>query len=567
MKKIIEITDLKDMLKKTGELYDDKPAYKLKTSVKGEYKIITHKEVRQQVNALGTALINMGLKGKRIAVIGENRYEWEVDYLSVACGTGIIVPFDKALPVNELKSLIERSKVEAIFFSGKYAEMMEKIREEKIGNINYFISMDLKKADDKFLSHYELIEEGVKLLESGDRRFLDAEIDPNIMNIMLFTSGTTDKSKVVALSHNNISSNLMDITRVINLDYNDVILSFLPLHHIFECTVGFLLALYTGATVCFSEGPRAMIENLNEYKITFMSSVPALYEMIYYKYILKRLEKEEKLDKFKEDLIKYADCTMEEKKEAFKYIHEMLGGKLRYLFSGAAALDPNVEKAYRALGFNMLQGYGLTETSPVIGVETDELNKVGSVGKCLPSLEVKLVDVDDEGMGELAVRGPNVMLGYFENEEATKEVMDEDGWFRTGDLAKIDEEGYIFICGRKKSVIVLQNGKNIFPEEMENILNKIEGVNESFIFGKVSSENNEEAVKIFAKIVFDRSVMNKTYNAVTDDEIYNVLNSKIKEVNKSMPAYKSIRGLIITETPLIKTTTGKTKRQEEMKTL
>ncbi len=564
MKEIIKITDIKDMLRKTGEEYGNNIAYKIKIG-EGKYKTITHKEVREEANALGTALIDMGLKDKRIAIIGENRYEWEIAYLSIVCGTGIVVPFDKALPENELRSLIERSNVEAIFFSGKYEDIMKNIYDEKLGKLKYYISMDLKESNEMFLSQKELTNKGWKLMEGGDRRFLDAEINPEAMNVMLFTSGTTAKSKVVALCHRNICANLMDMAHVIDLNPDDVMLSFLPLHHIFECTVGFLFSLYRGAQTCFSDGARFIIENLNEYHITFMASVPAIYEMMY-KHILKKLEKENMLDKFESDLKESENMSMEEKKKKFQYINDILGGHIRTFISGAAALDPVIWKKYREMGINLLQGYGLTETSPVIAVETPKLYRQGSIGKCLPSVEVGLIDKNADGMGELIVKGPNIMLGYFEDDEATKEAIDSEGWFKTGDLAKIDDDGYIYICGRKKSVIVLQNGKNIFPEEMENLLNKIDGVKESFIYGKYSG-NDKEDVRIYAKLVYDKAILNSEYNAFTEEEITKALYEKVIEVNRIMPKYKAIRGIVVTETPLIKTTTSKIKRQEEMKTI
>lgn len=563
----IEIRDLKDMLKKSGELVGDRVAYKIRDGEPGKYKLITHKEARDMANALGTALINMGLKGKRIAVIGENRYEWEIAYLSVVCGTGIVVPFDKALPENELRSVIERSEVDAIFFTAAYNDRIAKIKADKVGKLQYFISMDKEQSDDEYLSQKELINEGYKLIENGDRRFLDAEINPEEMNIMLFTSGTTAVSKVVALSHKNICANLSSITKVIDIGPEDRMLSFLPLHHIFECTVGFLFALYVGAEVAFCDGPRYIVENLNEYKITFLTSVPAIYEMTY-KGMLKKFEKAGMLEAIMANMKMCEGLSMADKKEKFKAVHDSLGGHLRYLISGAAALDPVVEKAYRDMGFNLSQGYGLTETSPVVGVSINDSYKLGSIGKPVPGVEVKLIDVDAEGMGELVVRGENVMLGYYGNEEATREVLDADGWFKTGDLAKIDDEGYMYICGRKKNVIVLKNGKNIFPEEMENLINKIDGVKESFVYAKQNDDSDDkEDVKIFAKIVYDKASMSYEHNANTEEDVYGVLNNKIKDINKLMPSYKSIRGITVTEVPLIKTTTGKVKRQEEIKTI
>ena len=559
-KSVLEVRDLKDMLNKTRELYGERPGYKIKLG-EGKYKTYTHSEIRDMINYLGTALIDLGLKNKRIAVIGENRYEWELAYLSVVCGTGIVVPMDKSLPANELEELIERSEVEAIFYSKKYEETVERIKYSEKNKLKHLISMDTDIHIEGIYSQKELIEKGKELVDGGDRSFIDAEINPDEMSIMLFTSGTTSKSKVVALSHKNLVSNLMDFASVLDVDSSDRILSFLPLHHVFECTVGMLFSLYIGAERAFCEGIRHIVENLNEYETTFASFVPAIYENMY-KNIMKTLEKQGKLEQVKKLMDEYKDRTMEEKKEVFKDIHNIFGGNIKLFVSGAAALDKEVEQAYRDWGVNLCLGYGLTETSPVIGVETNENFRVGSIGKALPHIQAKIEDANDEGMGELVVKGPNIMLGYYNDEEATNEVM-KDGWFFTGDLAKIDEDGYIFICGRKKSVIVLKNGKNIFPEEMENLVNKIEGVKESFIFGRQKSDDKED-IKINVKIIFDREVMKEAYKDETDVEIYKVLADKVKEINRIMPKYKAIRGIIISEEPLIKTTTNKIKRQANL---
>lgn len=562
-KNMLVVSDLKDMLNKTRELYGDRPGYKIKLE-EGKYQVYTHNEIRDMIDYLGTALINLGLKDKRIAVIGENRYEWELAYLSVVCGTGIVVPLDKSLPANELEELVERSEVEAIFYSKKYEETVEKIKYSEKNKLKHLISMDTDIHKEGIYSEKELIEKGKEFVEAGDRRFIDAKINPEEMSIMLFTSGTTSKSKVVALSHHNMVSNVMDFASVLDVDSSDRILSFLPLHHVFECTVGMLYSLYIGAERSFCEGIRHIVQNLNEYNITFASFVPAIYESMH-KTILKNLEKEGKLEAVRKLMEANKDKTMAEKKEIFKDIHNVFGGQIKLFVSGAAALEKEVEEDFRAWGINLCQGYGLTETSPVIGVETNENFRVGSIGKALPHVQAKIEDANDEGMGELVVKGPNVMLGYYNDEEATKEVL-EDGWFRTGDLAKIDEDGYIFICGRKKSVIVLKNGKNIFPEEMEALVNKIEGVKESFIFGKQQSDDKDD-IKINVKIVFDREIMQEAYKVTTDEEIYKVLAEKVKEVNQIMPKYKAIRGILISEEPLLKTTTSKIKRQANLEVI
>ena len=558
--KYLEINDLKDMLNKSGEKYGEKIAYKIKIE-KDKYKTYTHKEIRQMINYLGTRLIDLGLQNKRIAIIGENRYEWEIAYLSVACGTGIVVPLDKSLPQNELEKLIERSEIEAIFYSEKYNDMLKNIVSRGIGKLKTLISIKLKYLISMEKEEQELIKKGEELIKQGNRKFIDAKIDNEKMSIMLFTSGTTSASKIVALSHKNLVSNLMDISSILDVNSDDVFLSFLPIHHVFECTVGFLFALYSGAQTVFCDGIRHIMENMNEYKVSVMASVPAIYERIF-KMIRREIAKKDNLEEILENEKKYQNSSMEEKKEVFKSIHDMLGGNIKLLISGAASLDKEIEQKYRNLGLNLVQGYGLTETSPVIGIGTKKYHKVGSIGKTVPSVEAKVIDCNKEGIGELIVRGPNIMLGYYQNEDATKKAI-IDGWFYTGDLARIDEEGYIFICGRKKNVIVLKNGKNIYPEEMENLINKIEGVEESFVYGKQMS-NDKENIKVYAKIVYDEEVVNNAYKVQSEKEIHDEIAKKIREINSLMPKYKAIRGFSLTKEPLIKTTTNKLKRKQNL---
>ena len=563
--KYTEFKDLKDMLKKSGEKFGDRPAYIYKTDEPGKFNEITHKEFRDDINNFGTALINLGLKGKRIAVISENRYEWGVAYLATATGVGIIVPLDKALPDNEIESLMIRSEIEAIVYSSKYDKIMNEIKDKKNTNVKFFISMDLDKKENDIYSQKELMEKGNELIESGNTEFLNAEIDNETMGIMLFTSGTTAMSKAVMLSHKNICSNLMDITSVIKLTDKDRLLSFLPLHHTFECTVGFLYPISIGASIAFCEGIRHIADNVKEFQITAMISVPILYETIY-KRIIKGIEKKGKLDDVKKGIkiskffLKFG---IDIRRKVFKEIHENLGGKARLFVAGGAALDPEAEEGFNNFGIKMLQGYGLTESSPVIAAEDDKYQKLGSIGKAFPSLEVKIDEPDEEGIGELLARGPSIMLGYYNNEEATKETL-EDGWLHTGDLAKIDDEGYIFISGRKKFVIVLKNGKNIYPEELETLVNKIEGVKESFVYGKPEDDGD---YKICCKIVYDKDLVKSHYKVSDEQEIKEAIWQEVKKVNKTMPAYKYIREIIVTEKELIKTTTQKIKRFEEIKTV
>ena len=561
----VKITDLKDMLEKSAVKFADKPAFKFKTEEPGVFKVITYKEYKEQIDSLGTALIDLGLKEKRIAVISENRYEWTLSYFASVCGTGVVVPLDKALPPKELESLIMRSEVEAIFYSSKYDEVMKKIKKTNTTKLKYFISMDLEKEEDGIYSQKELIARGKMLVDNGDRRFLDAKIDNEIMSIMLFTSGTTAKSKAVALSHKNIVTNLMDIASTFDLGENDTILSLLPLHHTFECTVGFLYPIYVGVTIAYCEGIRHLADNIKEYQVTAMVSVPILYENMYKK-VMKGIEKQGKLEKLNKG-IKISNLLLkigiDARKKIFKDVHSALGGKVRLFINGAAALDKEVEQGFNNLGIRIDQGYGLTETSPVISAAYGKYRKLGSVGKIFPSLEAKIVEPNEQGIGEIAVKGSSVMLGYYNNEEATKEVI-QDGWFYTGDLGYIDNEGYLFISGRKKSVIVLKNGKNVYPEEIENMINKIDGVKESLIYGR-PDKNDATDITVCAKIVYDKDEMKENYAATDENQIKNILWEKVKEINKTMPQYKYIKDLIVTEEELIKTTTQKIKRFEELK--
>lgn len=554
--------NLKEMLKITGEEYGERPAFKYKDNE--GYKSITHKEFRDDINALGTALIELGLKGKRIAVIGENRYEWEMAYLAIVCGTGLVVPLDKALPDNEIESLIIRSEVEAIFYTSKYEDCMNNIQKQGNTRLKYFISMDLEKNDFNKYSQKELIKKGKEFLEKGNREFLDAEIDSENMSIMLFTSGTTNASKAVMLSHKNICTNISDIGKAfIEFDETDTLLSFLPLHHTFECTVGFVFPISVGASIVFSKGVRHIAEELKDFQITALVCVPVVYEKMYQK-VIKGIEAKGKLETVKKGM-KISNALrrvgVDIRRNLFKEIHDNLGGNIKVMVAGGAALDPEVQNGFNSLGLPLEQGYGLTETSPVVAAETPRKNRNGSIGQKMDSIQVKLDDVNENGVGELLVKGDSVMLGYYNNDEANKEAFTDDGWFRTGDLAKIDRDGYIYITGRKKFVIVLKNGKNVYPEEIEALINRLDEVKESMIYGS-PEEDGDVAVSV--KIVYDKDFINEKYGNIEEEKIKDIIWPKIKEINKTMPKYKYVKNMTLTDEELVKTTTLKTKRNIEM---
>ena len=555
--------NLKEMIKQTEEKYGERPAYYAGGNSLETAKIITYKEFLKDVNSLGTALIEMGLKGKRIAVIGENRYEWEVAYLSICCGTGVVVPLDKALPANEIESLIIRSEVEAIFYSKKYDDTMAQIQKNGNTRLKYFISMDLEKNDFNKFSQKEITSKGKELLENGNKDFVDSPINNEEMSIMLFTSGTTNISKAVMLSHKNICTNIMDIRAIFDVNETDRFLSFLPLHHTFECTVGFLYPISIGGSIVFSKGVRHIVEELKNFKITAMIVVPALCEKVYDK-LIKGIEAKGKLATVKKG-IKLSNALLKVgidiRKKLFKEIHENLGGYLRIMVAGGAALDPEKEKGFWDLGLNVLQGYGLTETSPVIAAEIESRKKLGTIGKKMNSVEVKIDNPDEKGIGELLVKGDSVMLGYYNNEEANKETFTEDGWMRTGDLATIDKDGFIIISGRKKFVIVLKNGKNVYPEEIETLLNKSDLIKECMVFG-MPEQNGD--VTISVKAVYDKEYIESQYGKIPQDQIKEKIWDWVKQVNKTMPQYKYVKKLFLTDEDLIKTTTLKIKRNKEM---
>lgn len=559
----IKFENLKEMMKNSEEKFGEEVAFYRDGKGLEDSKKVTYKEFCYEINSLGTALIEMGLKGKRIAVIGENRYEWELSYLAVVTGTGTIVPLDKALPENEIESLIIRSEVEAIIYSEKYDECMAKIQKQGNTKLKYFISMDLEKNDFNKYSLKEITKKGKELLDGGNKEFLEAKINNEEMSIMLFTSGTTNQSKAVMLSHKNICTNVKDIRNVFELDETDRLLSFLPLHHTFECTVGFLYPLSIGGCIIFSKGVRHIADELKNFKITAMICVPVVFEKMYDK-LMKTIEDKGKMPTVKKG-IKLSNCLLKVgidiRKKLFKEIHDNLGGCLRVMVAGGAALSPEKEKGFWDLGFNVLQGYGLTETSPVIAAELTKQKRLGSIGKKFPSVEVKIDNPDKSGVGELLAKGDSVMIGYYNNEEANEEVFTEDGWFRTGDLARIDKNGYLYISGRKKFVIVLKNGKNVYPEEIESLLEKSELVKECMVFGMPARDGD---VTLSVKICYDKDYVKKQFGDITIDDLKEKIWNWVKEVNKTMPKYKYVKKLILTDEELVKTTTLKIKRNVEM---
>lgn len=559
-----EYKDIKEMIQDTVKKYKDNIAFTLKEKI-GEnisYKEITYSQMYEDVKALGTALISLGLKDKRIAIISNNRYEWCISYIATLCGVGVIVPLDKSLPEGEIESLLQRSYSDAVIFENKYDEIMKKIKLNNNTKIKYYISMNKKEDEENAISLEKLINNGKKLLNDGNREYEEAKIDEEKMSVILFTSGTTSVSKAVMLSHKNIISNINSLNAVVKVYKTDKKLAFLPLHHTFGSTAQ-LFFMNNGATTAFCDGLKHIQQNLKEYKITIFVCVPLLLEAMNKK-ILKEIDKKGKtklikiVTKITNILLKVG---IDIRRKVFKEIINNLGGELRLAVSGAAGIDKTVAKNFNDFGIRTIQGYGLTETSPVLTAENDKYIKYGSVGFPLKDVEIKIDNPNEEKIGEIIAKGPNIMLGYYENEEATNEVL-KNGWFYTGDLGYIDDKGYLFITGRKKNVIVMKNGKNIYPEELELLVSKLPYVSENMIFG---IPTKEEDLDLGLKIVYNKEYVEETYPNIEIEKLKDIIWSDIKKINKTMPPYKYVRELYITDEPMIKTTTQKIKRFEEIK--
>ena len=557
-----KMRDFRELVNRYSTLYSEQIAFEYKETPNSQEHIkITYAQFADDIKSLGTALLNMGLSEKKVAIIGPNRYEWCTSYLAITTSNMIVVPLDRALPANEIEDLIIRSKAEAVIFDKKYADVFSKLANEKKSNLSLYICMDNLE---NFTTYSSLIQKGHSLLINGDNKYDSIEIDNKKMSIMLFTSGTTSISKAVALSQSNICEDIYALAQMTDIRKDDTFLSFLPLHHTFESTCTFLYGTFSGITVAFCDGIKYVQKNLAEFKVTGFVCVPLMLEIMYKK-IKKGIEEKgktklvQKMTKVCNGLLKF---KIDIRRKVFKEILDNLGGKLRMLIAGGAAMSKDAIQGFLDLGINLLQGYGLTETSPVVAGENDKFKRCGSVGFPLPGIDVKIDNPNSEGVGEIAVKAPTVMLEYVDNPEATAEVL-KDGWFYTGDLGYFDKDGFLFITGRKKDVIVLKNGKNIFPEEIEILIQHLPYISESMVFGRPEPDGD---YKIGAKIVYNKDVINEMYPNISEEELHKQVWEDIKEkVNHKMPAYKYIREIILTDEPLIKTTTQKVKRHEELK--
>lgn len=565
-----DYTTIKEMFLGTIEKYENRVGFLEKRPGSKEFKEITYKEFGEDVIALGTSLVNsLELEGKKIAVIGENSYEWAVAYFAVTCGAGIVVPIDKELPANEIENLVRRSEAEAIFYSPRKKQMIESVKKAET-SLKYYIELypeedkDLNQVEGESRNINELIKLG-KTLDS--KKYLDIHIDPEEFRILLFTSGTTQEAKGVMLTNKNIMSNLHAAIKLVPLYDDDRFFSVLPLHHSYEASIGMLIPVYNGLSIAYAGGLKSIANDLKDTHPTVMLVVPALIENL-----IKKVNKEiGKSGKTK--LVNYVikatnllgSLGWNMKRELLKDIHAALGGKVRIVVSAAAPIDPLVGQRLEDLGIAFLQGYGLTETSPLAALVPYDKRNMASVGIAAECCEIKINEPNEEGIGEVYIKGDNVTRSYYKNEEETKKAI-TDGWFHSGDLGYMDKDGYLYLTGRSKNLIITGNGKNVYPEELENLINKIPYVNESLVYAKEDPKDKNEQI-IAVKVTLDETYLKDKYGETvpSDSELHDLIWQEIKEINHTLVPYKWVKELEVKKEDFVKTTTMKIKRYEELK--
>ncbi len=556
---------IKEIFLKSTNEFADRPFILEKFNPKEPFTEITYKAFKEDVVALGTSLTKkFNLKDERIIIIGENTYHWYVSYMAAVCGAGIAVPIDKELPINEIENVIKRAKASVVIYSTKKKDNIKKV-EDNLPFVKYFIQMN---SDDKLsgrnIGLNTVIEEGKKLVNKGDNSFLDIKIDPEEFKVLIFTSGTTSQAKGVMICNRNLAENINAVNPYVYLTEKDRFFSVLPLHHCYECSIGFLLPMAVGASIVVCQGLKHIVDNMKETKPTAMLAVPLLIESLYKK-INKSIEKGGKTGVVN-SMIHVTNALkavgIDIKRKVFSEIYENLGGNLKFIVSAAAPIDPKAGKWLQDIGIIFLQGYGLTETSPIAALTPEYEPKIGSAGKALVCSKLRINNPNEKGEGEILIKSSTLMLGYYENEEATKEAV-KDGWFNSGDIGYIDKDGFLFITGRSKNVIVTQNGKNIYPEEIELMLSKIPEIKESMVYGK-EEEGNKELI-ITARVIPNYDEIKAKYGKdISEENVRNIIWEEIKKVNRSLTSYKAIKSLEIKNDEFEKTTTMKIKRFAEL---
>ncbi len=569
-----EITDyktVKEIFERSTTVFAENTFILEKYNSKEPFTEIKYKEFRSDVISLGTALNDyLKIKDKPVIIIGENTYHWYVSYMALLCGSGIAVPVDKELPENEIINVINRSKAAAVIYSTKKKEVIKKIIDSKATKVKYFIQMN---SDDslsgKTVGFDYLIKQGNILINNGDNSYMDIEIDPNEFKVLIFTSGTTSNSKGVMICNRNLAQNINAVSAYVKLEAWDRLFSVLPLHHTYESTIGYLLPFANGCSISICRGLKYILDDLKETKPTAILTVPLLVENIYKKIInnIKKSKKEGIVNSMMHITNALKGVGVDIKRKVFAEIYENLGGNLRIIVTAAAPIEPKIGKWFEDIGICFLQGYGLTETAPIAALTPEYKPKVGSAGKPVICADIKIDNPNEKGEGEILIKSETLMLGYYEDEEATNKVM-EDGYFHSGDVGYLDSDGYLFITGRCKNVIVTQNGKNIYPEEIESLLQNIDEIKEVIVYGKKDEDEkkNDKELIITARVVPNYTEIQRIHGKeLTEEQIYNIIWEKIKEINRQLTSYKAIKKLEIKQEEFEKTTTMKIKRYVELK--
>ena len=558
------IRDFKDIINQSEKLFSERPAYKLRNK-DGIYYEVTYSNFRHSIYYLANSLVNDGYSRAHIAVVGANSYNWSVTYLAVTCSDNVIVPIDKELTADNMMDVIKDSDSTVLFGDKKYIKSIH-ARKDELPEGFRFICFD--EADIDGVELYEnYLDVGRQLYRGGTKHLDSITVDPEATTAILFTSGTTGVSKGVCLSQKNICSVVMGAAGCIKVTEEDQLLSVLPIHHTYECTVGFLYIIYCGACISFNQGLRYITRDFKEVKPTCFITVPLLIEKVHAK-IMKKME-EKTAGKLIFKIGKYASKfgrAMHIKdldRKIFSEVIETFGGRLRLIVTGAAAIDPRVAEDFMHMGIDLYIGYGLTECAPLVACNNDRLMLPDSIGTPMPGAEVAIYNPDDLGVGEIWVRGPMVMNGYYKNQEATDEVITPDGWFRTGDLGTCDRHNCYKITGRCKNVIVTKNGKNIFPEEVELYLNTNPVIEESIVYADDVDDETLVSVQIYPN--YEQIKNNLKRQDITKEDVQKSVEEAVKDVNKKLPKYKKIRNIEISEKEFEKTTTKKIKRHANLK--
>lgn len=563
---------VKEFFTKSINEFAERPCILEKPDHKEPYKTFTYKEFGDDVIALGTAMIKLlNLKDKRVIIIGETQYDWYISYMAMLCGVGIAVPVDRELPLNELENVVRRSRASAIIYSPKKEDDIKKIK-ETMPEVEYYIEMKSDKdLDGKDVGINYLIDNGKRIVNSGDNSFMEIEIDPEEFKVLLFTSGTTSNSKGVMLCNKNLAENINAVNAYVKIYPTDRFFSVLPLHHTYESTIGFLVPIAIGCSIAVCEGLRYIVPNLQEAKPTALLTVPLLVESIYKKIneTIKKSHKEKLVNSMIHITNGLKSVGIDIKKKVFKEIYDNLGGNIRIIVSAAAPIDKKVGNWLEDIGILFLQGYGLTETAPIAALTPDYKPMVGSAGKAVVQAQIRVDNPNENGEGEIMIKSPTLMLGYYEDEEATREAIEPDGYFHSGDVGYINEDGFIYITGRSKNVIVTQNGKNIYPEEIEMLLDKIPEIKEVMVYGKApegeeAKRKDDKELIITARVIPDKEKIEELHGNISDEEVKKIIWEQIKQVNKKLTSYKAVKSLELKEGEFEKTSTMKIKRYKEL---